>query len=100
MTRIDFPLDRHSFAVKASLLAGQRHQTNDEEKTMKRTTFAATIGQRVLVSDSGPTGWTGHVVSAGPGWLTVRHDHGGRHILDVTRRTIEVCEDEEEQEAA
>ena len=58
-----------------------------------RADLVATPGQLVIVSDSGPRGWVGRVIAAQPGSLTVRRDNGGRTIIDVTRRTIQVCPD-------
>ena len=56
-------------------------------------TFVAAPGQLVIVSGGGPRGWVGRVIAAQPGSLTVRRDNGGRTIIDVTRRTIQVCPD-------
>jgi hypothetical protein len=58
---------------------------------MRMTGSVARVGQRVLVSDSGPRGWIGRVITASPGYLTVRRENGGRCIVDVTRRTVQVC---------
>jgi hypothetical protein len=57
----------------------------------------ATVGQRVHVSDSGPVGWTGTVLVADAAVLTVdRDDTGGRCLIDVTRRAVVVCDEDDD----
>jgi hypothetical protein len=68
---------------------------------MKIKDLDATVGQRVHVSDSGPVGWTGTVLVADAAVLTVdRDDSGERCMVDVTRRAVQVCEDEDDDAVA